>query len=121
VLEELGLPYEAIFLEFGKAPDGVEGPEFLKKNPAGRVPLIYDPATDKRNYLLICAIHVPQALSLTGSISISLTESNTIAKYLVDHYKKDNNLFIRSVPEEYILLQWLHFQGATQGTIFQQV
>jgi glutathione S-transferase len=59
------------------------------------------------------------SVSLVQS-GISLTESNTIAKYLVDQYDKDNNLFIRSVPEEYILLQWLHFQGATQGTIFQQ-
>jgi glutathione S-transferase len=47
VLEELGLSYETIFLEFGKAPNGVEGKDFIKKNPAGRVPLIYDPRTGK--------------------------------------------------------------------------
>jgi glutathione S-transferase len=45
VLAELGLPYETIFLEFGKAPNGVEGDDFIKKNPAGRVPLIYDSRT----------------------------------------------------------------------------
>jgi glutathione S-transferase len=43
ILKELGLPYETIFYEFGNSENGVEGEEFLKKNPAGRVPLIYDP------------------------------------------------------------------------------
>jgi glutathione S-transferase len=45
VLEELNIPYETIFLDFGAGKNGVEGSDFKKKNPAGRVPLIYDPNT----------------------------------------------------------------------------
>ena len=66
MLEELGLPYETIFLEFGNAPNGVEGSDFLKKNPAGRVPLIYDPRTGKSNQPSIRTINMPRNLSLTG-------------------------------------------------------
>lgn len=45
LFEELQLPYKAQYLDFGNGANGVEGEEFKKKNPAGRVPLIYDPKT----------------------------------------------------------------------------
>jgi hypothetical protein len=45
LFEELQVPYETQFLDFGDGSNGVEGEEFKKKNPAGRVPLIYDPET----------------------------------------------------------------------------
>ena len=45
LFEELRIPYETIFLEFGSGPKGVEADDFKQKNPAGRVPLIYDPNT----------------------------------------------------------------------------
>lgn len=47
VFEELGIPYTTKFLDFGNSEGGVEHPDFLKKNAAGRVPLINDPATSK--------------------------------------------------------------------------
>jgi glutathione S-transferase len=47
ILEELNLPYSATYLDFGDSKGGVEHEEFLKKNPAGRVPLINDPNTGK--------------------------------------------------------------------------
>jgi glutathione S-transferase len=47
VFEELGIPYSTTYLDFGDANGGVENEEFLKKNPAGRVPLINDPNTGK--------------------------------------------------------------------------
>jgi hypothetical protein len=47
VLEELGLPYESTFLEFGKLPGRVESEEFLKINPSECVPLPYDVQTNK--------------------------------------------------------------------------
>jgi glutathione S-transferase len=45
VFEELGILYQATYLDFGSATGGVEHENFLKINPAGRVPWINDPAT----------------------------------------------------------------------------
>jgi glutathione S-transferase len=67
ILEELGLPYETIFLEFGNVKNGVEGSDFLKKNPAGRVPLIYDPQTGKTH---------PYALQLQSKLKVTVLIGN---------------------------------------------
>jgi glutathione S-transferase len=115
VLEELNLPYETVFLEFGKLPGGVESDEFLKRNPAGRVPLLYDPKTGK----IISSLEL-LGLLLIVPLGILLSESNAIAKYLVDQFDKDNRLIINIFPGKYFVDQWLNFQGATQGPIFQQ-
>jgi glutathione S-transferase len=40
VLEELGLTYESIYLDFGKKEH--KEPEYLKLNPNGRIPTIID-------------------------------------------------------------------------------
>jgi glutathione S-transferase len=40
VLEELGLTYEPVYLDFGKAEH--KGPEYIKLNPNGRIPTIID-------------------------------------------------------------------------------
>jgi glutathione S-transferase len=50
VFEELKIPYSVAYLDFGDAKGGVEHEEFLKKNPAGRVPLINDPNTGRLLY-----------------------------------------------------------------------
>ena len=50
VFEELNIPYSATYLDFGNANGGVEHEEFLRKNPAGRVPLINDPNTGKSGH-----------------------------------------------------------------------
>lgn len=54
VFEELGIPYTAEYLDFGNSQGGVEHPDFLKKNAAGRVPLINDPATGGYLTLMAC-------------------------------------------------------------------
>ncbi|KAJ9606362.1 hypothetical protein H2200_009323 [Cladophialophora chaetospira] len=97
IFEELNIPYETHFLDFGAGAKGVEGEEFKQKNPAGRVPLIYDPAT-----------------------GVSLAESNAIAQYLVEFYDKESRLTFTTMPEKYLVNQWLNFQGASQGPLFQQ-
>lgn len=60
VLEELKIPYETIFLDFGKGTNGVEDIEFMKKNLVGKVPLIYDPQTSKNlstvSFSLSCSL-----------------------------------------------------------------
>lgn len=45
LFEELGIPYDPTYLVFGGGSGGVEHEEFLKINPAGRVPWIKDPNT----------------------------------------------------------------------------
>ena len=44
VLEELGLTYESVYLDFSKKEQ--KGPEFLKINPNGRIPAIVDHHND---------------------------------------------------------------------------
>ena len=40
VLEELGLTYESVYLDFSKGEQ--KGPEYVKINPNGRIPAIVD-------------------------------------------------------------------------------
>lgn len=52
---------------------------------------------------------------------IYLAKSNAIAQYLVDRYDKEQRFTVKGTQDEYLMAQWLSFQGATQGPIFQQV
>ncbi|PKK52027.1 hypothetical protein CI102_2166 [Trichoderma harzianum] len=90
VFEELGIPYATEYLDFGNDTGGVEHPSFLKKNAAGRVPLIHDPAT--------------------GMI---LTESNVINHYLLDQYDKNNILSPATEQDKYLVDKYLGFQSST--------
>jgi glutathione S-transferase len=120
LLEELGLKYETIFLEFGASEHGVQGEDFMKKNPAGRVPLIYDATTGSWTpcYLLreLILMHLIQL-----RIGISIAESNNIAQYLVAQYDKKGTLTTDTTPDKYLVQQWLFFQAASQGPFFAQV
>ncbi|PKK49333.1 hypothetical protein CI102_5383 [Trichoderma harzianum] len=98
LFEELGIPYNATYLTFGDANGGVEHEDFLKKNPAGRVPWIKDPTT-----------------------GIELTESNLISEYLVDHYDKKGIFSVEGEQNQLLVKQWLGFQAASQGPFFAQV
>ncbi|KAI5461851.1 hypothetical protein BGZ63DRAFT_404673 [Mariannaea sp. PMI_226] len=97
LFEELGIPYNATYLEFGANSGGVEHEEFLKKNPAGRVPWIQDPTT-----------------------GIELTESNLINQYLAEHYDKQGIFDVAGEQDQLLVKQWLGFQAASQGPFFAQ-
>lgn len=125
IFEELGLPYETTYLDFGDSKGGVEHADFLKKNPAGRVPLIWDPATSKHDFPISAALSGLSARNFVAGLTIlpdtALTESNVINQYLVEHYDKDGLLKVNDPGDQYLVNQWLGFQASAQAPFFAQV
>ncbi|KAI9059894.1 glutathione transferase Ure2p class [Trametes sanguinea] len=96
VLDELGLTYESVFLDFAKAEQ--KAPEHTALNPNGRIPTLVDHLNN--NFVI--------------------WESNAILLYLVERYDTQNTLGVSSEGEKYQLLQWLFFQASGQGPYFGQ-
>ena len=93
MLEEIGLPYEAHFIDINKNESWV--PEFLSLNPNGKIPAIIDPDG-------------PEG-------PIGLFESGAILLYLAE---KTGQLLPKA---HYETIQWLFFQMAAVGPMFGQV
>jgi len=93
ILEELAIPYTTKEVESSE----LKTAPFTDINPNGRVPAIEDPNT-----------------------GVTLWESGAIVQYLVDTYDKDQVLTYNSVPEKYLLNQWLIFQVSGQGPYYGQ-
>jgi GST-like protein len=96
-LEELGLPYEAQCVDFGKQDQ--KTPEFRSLNPYGKIPAIIDP-------------------NGPGGKPLALFESGAILLYLAE---KAGALLPRDPALRYETIQWLAFQIAGIGPIFGQV
>ncbi|KAI0702243.1 thioredoxin-like protein [Earliella scabrosa] len=98
ILEELGLSYESVFLDFGKGEQ--KASSHTQYNPNGRIPTLIDHANG----------------------DFAVWESNAIMLYLVDKYDKEKKLALTGDKEEekYQLLQWLFFQASGQGPYFGQ-
>lgn len=115
ILEELGLPYETKFIDFGN----IKKEPYISVNPNGR----YDPffphdellfeISQRDLCLSVPAIEDPN----TG---ITLWESGAIIEYLIDEYDTTGKISYNSKPEKYQLKQWLHFQMSGQGPYFGQ-
>ncbi|KAF2878217.1 glutathione S-transferase [Massariosphaeria phaeospora] len=93
ILEELGVPYQGVFVEHGD----LKTPKFEVVNPNGRVPAIHDPNTD-----------------------VTLWESGAIVTYLIDQYDTEKSLTYDTLKEKYQLLQWQHFQSTGHGPYLGQ-
>ncbi len=94
LLEELGVPYEAIVVPLSD----VKKPEYTAINPNGRLPSIHDPNTD-----------------------ITLWESGAIVEYLIDKYDPEHKFsFPAGSPESYHAKQYLFFQVSGQGPYYGQ-
>jgi GSH-dependent disulfide-bond oxidoreductase len=97
MLEEIGLPYEAHLVDFGKGDQRT--PEYLSLNPYGKIPAIIDPAGP-------------------GGKSLPLFESGAILLYLAE---KTGKLMPADPAGRYETLEWLFFQMAAMGPMFGQV
>jgi GST-like protein len=97
MLEEIGLPYEAHLVDFGK--DDQKTPEFLSLNPNGKIPAIIDP-------------------NGPGAKSLGLFESGAILQYLAE---KTAKLLPSDAARRYETIQWVHFQIGGIGPMFGQV
>lgn len=97
MLEELGLPYEAHYINIGQ--DESWTPEFLSLNPNGKIPSIIDP-------------------NGPGGKPLPLFESGAILLYLAE---KTGQLLPEDATARYETIQWVFFQMAAIGPIFGQV
>ncbi len=96
-LEELGIPYEAHFVDIMKNESWT--PEFLSLNPNGKIPAIIDPnGPDGR--------------------PLGLFESGAILLYLAEKTRK---LIPADTARRYETIQWVFFQMASVGPMFGQV
>ena len=97
MLEELGVPYEAHLVDFGK--DDQKSPEFESLNPNGKIPAIIDPDGP-------------------GGKPMGLFETGAILLYLADKYGR----FIPSDPaRRWETIAWLMWQMGGLGPMFGQV
>jgi GST-like protein len=97
LLEELGLPYEAHYIDIGK--DETWTPEFLSLNPNGKIPSIIDPDGP-------------------GGKPLALFESGAILLYLAE---KTGRFLPADPAARYETIQWLMFQMGGIGPMFGQL
>lgn len=97
MLEEIGLPYEAHYVDIMKNESHV--PEFLALNPNGKIPAILDPDGP-------------------GGKPFALFESGAILVYLAD---KTKQLVPADAAGRYEAMQWVFFQMGGLGPMFGQL
>src|SRR6185503_156589 len=97
MLEELGLPYEAHYVDIGANESWT--PEFLSLNPNGKIPAILDP-------------------NGPGGMPRPLFESGAILVYLGE---KIGQVLPADPARRYQTIQWVFFQMANVGPMFGQV
>lgn len=97
MLEEIGLPYEAHFVDIGKNETWTA--PFLSLNPNGKIPAIIDPDGP-------------------GGQPLPLFESGAILLYLAE---KSGRLLAAEPALRYETIQWLFFQMGGVGPMFGQL
>jgi GSH-dependent disulfide-bond oxidoreductase len=97
LLEELGLPYEPHFIDFGK--DETRSDAYLSLNPNGKIPAILDPDGP-------------------GGTPLALFESGAILLYLAE---KTGRFLSADPATRYETIQWVMFQMGGVGPMFGQL
>ncbi len=93
MLEELGLSYHTIWLDF-KNNEHKQSPH-VDYNPNGRIPTLIDHKNE----------------------DFVLWESNAILLYLAEKYDSEKRLTVTDEKERHVLNQWLFFQASGQGCV----
>ena len=91
MLEELGLNYHSIYLDFNNKEQKAQ--EHTQYNPNGRIPTLIDHSNG----------------------DFVIWESDAIMFYLVDRYDKEKKIGWENENDKYSILQWLFFQSSGQG------
>ena len=97
MLEEIGLPYEAHLIDFGKNDQLT--PEFISLSPNNKIPAILDPDGP-------------------GGRPFALFESGAILVYLAE---KSGQFLPRDAAARYETLQWVMWQMGGVGPMFGQL
>ncbi|KAF2767427.1 glutathione S-transferase [Teratosphaeria nubilosa] len=101
-LSLLNLPYTIKLWQFGSAPNGVKGPQFLSMNPNGRVPALEDPNT-----------------------GVTAWESGACVNYLLRVYDRESNKLGPKESEgeqgRVDFEKWIFFLVSTLGPMMGQV
>jgi GST-like protein len=97
MLEEIGAPYEAHYIDIGK--DETWTPEFLALNPNGKIPALIHPDGP-------------------AGKPLALFESGAILLYLAE---KTGKLIPADAAARYETIQWVFFQMAAIGPMFGQL
>ncbi|KAI0087066.1 glutathione transferase Ure2p5 [Irpex rosettiformis] len=96
VLEELGLTYHEIFVDFAKLEH--KDPSHTKYNPNGRIPTLIDHTNN----------------------DFAIWESCAILLYLAEKYDTEHKISVESFDDRMVQNQWLFFQASGQGPYFGQ-
>jgi len=94
LMEELGLSYNEVILDFAKEEHKTE--EYRKLNPNGRIPTLVDHSNNDE----------------------VVWESNAILKYIAERYDTDKKLVVTDEKEKADLDTWLFYQASHQGPTF---
>ncbi|KAG8819121.1 Glutathione S-transferase 2 [Serendipita sp. 401] len=94
LMEELGVSYNEVILDFAKEEQKTE--EYRKLNPNGRIPTLVDHSNNDE----------------------VIWESNAILKYLADRYDTEKKLTVTDEKEKADLDTWLFYQASHQGPTF---
>ncbi|KAH9933648.1 glutathione S-transferase C-terminal-like protein [Epithele typhae] len=97
VLEELGLSYHTILLDWAKKEQ--KDPDHTRFNPNGRIPTLID--------------------HQNGDYAI--WESNAIILYLLEQHDPAHKLSVTDAKEKSDFTKWLFFQASGQGPYFGQL
>ena len=119
VLEELGLTYESVYLDFSKKQH--KAPEFTKYNPNGRIPALID--HQNGDFVIWCVAPPPRRVR-SKRVSAdddraprAHRESAAIMLYLVDKYDTEHKVSVADANDKFQQLQWLFFQASGQGCV----
>jgi len=99
ILEELGIPYTPVYMQFNDQVGGVKHPDYLKINPNGRIPAIVD----------------------HNNNDFTVWESAAILIYLAQKYDTEHKLYPSTVEGQATANQWIAYQisglGPSQGQV----